>query len=351
MSTWPSITIFPQYPGNTPYDFNWQLTMAVLATVTTEWNCDVRRTYLTGLSFGGLIAYSLLYLTPNTWAAFIGCACWVHPTVVSLYVPVNPLTGSVAGALVASKVSKLPIWQFQGSLDVNIPPDAAHATRDAFFASGNPNYHFTEYSGSDHATTWITAYADPNTWTWLYSQSVSSSFDSVAELPRRTPQRVYPTINGTSTVVTAATIQSTINSLAALTSSLNHEVVVQDGQIITSQVMLPYRQGTGYIVIRSQTMPCAPGVRAHPTMFTSQAFFKMTTNQPAIYTQVTASVLRYVLSGLHVGNHVDNRDGQSVVDFGYDRDHCSRVFIRRPMNWSWIDVMSMVPIHLPQFAH
>jgi hypothetical protein len=130
----------------------------------------------------------------------------------------------------------------------------------------------------------------------------SGSFDGDAELPRVTPTRVDidSMTFASTTTCTAANLQSTIDAKAALGGSDNHEIIVQDGQVITTVITLPTHPGTGYIVIRSETMPCVRGIQAHPSMITTQAEFRLDSTDPCFRTDPgVAGCDRYVLAGIY----------------------------------------------------
>jgi hypothetical protein len=176
--------------------------------------------------------------------------------------------------------------------------------------------------GVDAAGTYNITYSSPGltSVTTADFDIIAGQFDGAAELPRVTPTRV--SVSGltyeTTTAVTAANIQSTINTKAALAGSGNHLIVIDDGELITSTITLPARSGggTGLIVIRSETMPCLEGIQVHPSMITTQAEFRMTGTgtSAAFATAFGENVRGYVLAGLNITK--TSSDGNSVVYFG-----------------------------------
>jgi hypothetical protein len=135
--------------------------------------------------------------------------------------------------------------------------------------------------------------------------SSASLYDDTAELPRITPTKVrWENLTFSSSVsVTAANLQSTLNSKAALAGG-NHEIILQNGQVFTGPLTLPSRinSGSGWIVVRSQTMPCSASVRAHYSNFSNQGLITTPgANATAIETQQgVTGVKNYILAGLQI---------------------------------------------------
>jgi hypothetical protein len=91
-----------------------------------------------------------------------------------------------------------------------------------------------------------------------------TGFDSVAELPRSTPDTTMPTITGSTfnvTVNSFSSLQAQVNAAAATAGSGNHLINVPPGTY-SGQLNLPARTGSGWIVIQSTGTLPAQGTRA-----------------------------------------------------------------------------------------
>jgi predicted peptidase len=168
-TTFPAIVVFPQAPvGDVNQSHDVFVGIAQLAlnlTLAAYKKSDLDRVYLTGYSFGGIAAFDIAYFSSTKFAAFLP---------ISANICANCITGSIttsnaqASALVAAKLKPLPIWQFQGELDTNVPTAQVRQIRDAFVAV-NASYTYTELKGLDHPI-WDGIYARPDVWTWLWAQ-------------------------------------------------------------------------------------------------------------------------------------------------------------------------------------
>jgi predicted peptidase len=119
--------------------------------ITSQFPIDPSKIYVTGYSMGGVGAFGALYYHPELFAAAIPiCGGWYPQD--------------------AAKFVGKPLWAFHGAADSVVP---VRQTRDMIAAiraqGGDPQY--TEYAGVDH-NSWLKAYAEPQLWTWLFSQSL-----------------------------------------------------------------------------------------------------------------------------------------------------------------------------------
>jgi predicted peptidase len=168
-ATFPAIVVFPQGPAGA--DIQTRATffdisqLALELTLAAYKKSDLDRVYLTGLSYGGIVAFDVAYFNPTKFAAFL-------PLAASICAPCITGSGTTTNAqgyaLVAAKLKALPIWQFHGELDTNLPTADARQIRDAFVAA-KANYTYTELKGLDHAI-WDGVYARSDVWAWLWAQ-------------------------------------------------------------------------------------------------------------------------------------------------------------------------------------
>jgi predicted peptidase len=170
-ATFPAIVVFPQSPqadviGNAAVD---RIFAAPLAITLAEYTkADTKRVYLTGLSFGGIHAYDVAFAAPTTFAAIVP----ISAAICQQCVTGNSSATYTQGVQTVVPVLKtVPIWQFHGALDPNVPVAKAREIRDAFWAAGaTTTFKYTEYSDGGHEI-WDRVYADANMWTWLWAKT------------------------------------------------------------------------------------------------------------------------------------------------------------------------------------
>jgi len=168
-ATFPAIVVFPQGPaGPEPQSAATFVDISQLAldlTLAAYKKADRDRVYLTGLSYGGIATFTIAYFNPTKFAALLPVAATVCASCLTGSGTTTVAQGAV---LAASKLKSVPIWQFHGELDVNVPTVQARQIRDAFVAV-NANYTYTELKGHDHQI-WDDVYARSDVWTWLWAQ-------------------------------------------------------------------------------------------------------------------------------------------------------------------------------------
>jgi len=165
-ATFPAIVVFPQSPADEAGRVVFvRIATAALDATMTEFNADPARVYLTGLSYGGIHAFEVLYKNPTRFAAFVP----ISANICAFCIFGSPIPSmSQAAQSVVQKVPTLPVWQFQGSVDPNVPVADAR-TISTVFKSVDSGYQYTEYAGQGHAI-WDQVYATPALFTWLYAQ-------------------------------------------------------------------------------------------------------------------------------------------------------------------------------------
>ena len=121
----------------------------IIDALKSEFNIDTRRIYVAGQSDGGVGTWNVIEQRPNLFAAAI------------------PLCGAGDPSR-ASRIAKLPIWAFHGTLDEIIPVVESRKMITAIRrAGGRPKY--TEYGTVGHDV-WIPAFTEPDLVGWLFSQ-------------------------------------------------------------------------------------------------------------------------------------------------------------------------------------
>ncbi|HMP18455.1 MAG TPA: hypothetical protein PKD72_15625, partial [Gemmatales bacterium] len=123
--------------------------MKLLDTVIKEYEIDVKRLYLTGLSMGGNGTWEQAVAYPKKWAAIAPVCAYIQKM------------GNRYEGLSDEKIQSLkdlPCWCFHGDKDpvVNVK-HSREAMKLLWAAGGHPNY--TEYPGVNH-NCWDLAYAN-----------------------------------------------------------------------------------------------------------------------------------------------------------------------------------------------
>ena len=172
----PGIVVFP----HTMPDHRWDNAMlaravATLDAASREFRVDPDRQYLMGFSMGGRGAWSLAAQQPDRFAAAVIIAAPVAH-IPEFWTPIQRetvlrdndfLRSDNPFGVLASKLTTMPIWLFQGSADDLAPPDDARRMWSAL-QRVNPSAKFTEYDGGGHDQT--RTMADPELWKWLLNQ-------------------------------------------------------------------------------------------------------------------------------------------------------------------------------------
>ena len=164
-SRFPAVVVFPQvHPGEPPSRI-----VSVLDGLVTsamhDVNGDPQRLYLTGLSFGGLIAYDLVLHLPGRFAAFVPISA---QPIVPASDGVTREPEPVVDAALVRALHNTPTWVFHGARDANVPVDRVRRLVPALRAGGVP-VAYTEYADGSHES-WDRTYRSPGLWTWLLAQ-------------------------------------------------------------------------------------------------------------------------------------------------------------------------------------
>ena len=149
----PAIVVVPQcetrktgWNANSPDGLR---AIAMLDATIKEYQCDAGRQYLTGLSMGGYVAWSLAAAYPERWAAVV------------------PICGGGTPSD-AEKIKDLPIWAFHGDADGAVKVEKSRDMVAALKAAGGkPRY--TELAFVGH-NSWDAAYAVDELYSWMFAQ-------------------------------------------------------------------------------------------------------------------------------------------------------------------------------------
>ena len=170
--TFPFVVVLPQCPRDrwwTEAEMQAQALKALDQTAK-EFNGDVKRTYLTGLSMGGYGSWVMTANNPKRFAAIAVICGGVQPPPRLTLPEAAKVSWGTADpyTFVAAKVGKTPVWLFHGDSDPAVPVAESRKMREALrAASGDVRYN--EYAGVGH-NSWDRAYAEPELFGWFLSQ-------------------------------------------------------------------------------------------------------------------------------------------------------------------------------------
>jgi predicted peptidase len=142
----PFILVSPQSAGR---GWNPDTLTALLDDVSGHYRVDKHRIYLTGLSMGGFVTWTLAAAHPEKFAAIV------------------PICGGGKPAD-AAKLAGLPIWVFHGAKDPTVPVQRSREMVAAIKAAGG-NVKYTEYPEAQHDS-WTQTYNNPELYQWLLAQ-------------------------------------------------------------------------------------------------------------------------------------------------------------------------------------
>jgi predicted esterase len=176
--TYDGFVVFPQAPdGNwaqgNPEDTAGQVSpqlkrvFILVDSLVRRFKIDPDRVVVHGLSAGGTGTLSCLYHRPDLFAA-------------ALPMSATTTTGDINNAATQQKVranmgfiSPVPLWWFQGSVDINPPPTVTTPSIGFLRDSGATNTNLTRYTiyqGVGHGT-WTYAYAEPDFFPFIQRQN------------------------------------------------------------------------------------------------------------------------------------------------------------------------------------
>ena len=145
---YPCIFIMPQCPLNSFWAAHVESLLEFIDNVTSDFNADRNRIYLTGLSMGGFGTWFTAMARPDIFAA------------------IAPVCGG--GMSWNAAVLNMPVWAFHGSDDTVVTPRHSDEMVDALTAVG-ADVKYTRADGVGH-NVWNLAYND-ELLQWLLSKS------------------------------------------------------------------------------------------------------------------------------------------------------------------------------------
>jgi predicted peptidase len=166
---YPAIVIFPQCPKDSywssvkidrstvPTSFvfdysapiNWPLQAVV--DLVSSMKHDKKRTYIMGLSMGGMGTMEAISRNPKMFAAAV------------------PICGGADLSYVAKYAKKVPLWVHHGDVDIVVPVRHSRELVQAVKDQG-VEVRYTEYPKVNH-NSWDNAFKQPDLLSWIFSHS------------------------------------------------------------------------------------------------------------------------------------------------------------------------------------
>ena len=125
----------------------------IMNEVSTNFNVNSNKTYLTGMSYGGFGTWFMASKHPEKFAAIAPVVGWGHPDFM---------------APIAEQ--KLPVWQFAGGRDSAVNIQFFYAGIEKLRQLGHENIQFTVHEDMNHDT-WTRVYASTDFYQWLLSHT------------------------------------------------------------------------------------------------------------------------------------------------------------------------------------
>jgi len=168
-SRFPAIAVFPQSPAESTWTGAMaRMALAALDQTMNEYQTDLSRVCLTGLSMGGNGTWYIAYRNPKRFAAIAPICGWISPERWKAAAPVVPADSGDTFSAFARQLRQTPTWIFHGEVDRSVSVDESRKTFAALNAAGAP-VQYSEVPGTGH-NSWDPAYGSPKFWTWLFSQ-------------------------------------------------------------------------------------------------------------------------------------------------------------------------------------
>lgn len=138
--------------ADTPETAVLENTLAALDEVIKEYNVDVDRIYVTGISMGGYGTWDLLSRHGARFAAGMPICGGGDPTYAKL-------------------LKRIPIRTFHGNADPAVPVTGTRKMFASIRKAGGENISYTEFDGWSH-NVWDKAYSDTSNFVWMFEQSL-----------------------------------------------------------------------------------------------------------------------------------------------------------------------------------
>ena len=154
--SFPGFVLFPQ-DLNGWDQFAVQDAIRIVRLLLKKYNIDEDRVYIEGLSNGGHGMYEALKRAPWLFASAIGMSAIDD--------------GFINAQGVAPSIAHIPLWLFQGGMDISPLPSKTERYIQQFRAAG-ANIRYTLYPELGHGT-WNKAFNEPDFFTWMLGTNKS----------------------------------------------------------------------------------------------------------------------------------------------------------------------------------
>ena len=138
--------------ADTPETAVLENTLAALDEVIKEYNVDVDRIYVTGITMGGYGTWDLLSRHGARFAAGMPICGGGDPSYAKL-------------------LKRIPIRTFHGNADPAVPVSGTRKMFASIRKAGGENISYTEFDGWSH-NVWDKAYSDTSNFVWMFEQSL-----------------------------------------------------------------------------------------------------------------------------------------------------------------------------------
>ena len=128
----------------------------MLDKVQQEYQVDVNKTYLSGLSYGGFGTWYMASKHPKRFAAIAPVVGWGHPSLMS------PIAEH-----------QIPVWQFAGGRDSAVNIQYFYAGIDKLEQQGHHSVRFTVHEDKGHDA-WTRVYSGDDLYQWLLLHEIKN---------------------------------------------------------------------------------------------------------------------------------------------------------------------------------
>ena len=158
MERMPAIVVLPQCRKGRYWNDSEMAEMVIqtLDQTVEEFNGDMERSYLIGVSMGGYGAWHMASEYPGKFAAVVPICGG------------SPLRSGDRFTQIARRVGKTPVWVFHGAADRVVPVSESRQMVEAMKATGG-NVRYSEYAGVGH-NVWLNVASESELIPWLLKQ-------------------------------------------------------------------------------------------------------------------------------------------------------------------------------------
>jgi len=170
---WPFVVIVPQKPTMaSEWEDHEAALLAMLDEAADDGLYEPAQLAVTGLSQGGHGTITIASMHPERFQAAAPVCGYVERRISTegerlKEIPATPEDEAVIDA--ATKLSKMPVWIFHGSLDDVVPPEESRSLAEAL-KKLHARVQFTEVADANH-NSWDAAYSNPELARWFVEQT------------------------------------------------------------------------------------------------------------------------------------------------------------------------------------